>query len=52
MIKQHTTVSNGHKSEDTSEESGETCLPRETLVQVAIHIPTVKTLFGVFSIGR
>jgi len=38
--------------EETSEKSGETCLPGKTLEQVAIHIALVKTFLEVFSKAR
>jgi hypothetical protein len=52
IIKQHTTLAIEHKIEETSESTGETCLPWETHEQVAIHKPMVKTSFEVFSKGR
>jgi hypothetical protein len=38
--------------EETSEKSGEPCLPWETHEQVAIYIPLVKASFKAFSKGR
>jgi hypothetical protein len=51
FIEQHTRIAIENEIQETSEKSGETCLPGKTLEETSIYLPEVKTSFKVLTKG-